>query len=140
MKKPFLSKKLAWSFIIILVYIDAILDIIIGKGMGNPLWVVFVERFGTYSVLILAIPVLALFYFFIKILAKIVVKVDKLPYAEEILLTALVVVYSLFDIWLVSVNFFGFRLIQNFRYTIPFLIVGGLAYALWAEYKVKRVS
>ena len=138
MKKPFLSKKLSWIFIILLVYIDAVLDIIAGKGMGNPMWIPFVEKFGSYIVLILAIPVLALFYFFIRILTKIVVRIDKLPYAEEILTTTLVVVYLLFDIWLVSTGFLGFSLIRNFRYTIPFLIIGGLIYALWAEHKVKN--
>lgn len=138
MKKPFLPKKLAWIFIIILVYIDAVLDIIMGKGPGNPLWTGFAERFGAYVVLILAIPLLFVFYALVKILAKIVVKIDKTPDSEEILATALVVVYAIFDLWLILADFFNFTLIQNFRYTIPFLIIGGLIYALWAEHVVRR--
>lgn len=136
--RVFLPRFLAWVFIIILVYLDAILDIVVGKGMGNPLWVPFIEKFGSYIVLILPIPLFAVFFFFIKILSFIVVKVDKLPYAEEVLLTALVVVYSLFDIWLISIDFLGFTLINNFKYVIPFLIAGGLIYALWAEKKIRK--
>ena len=135
--KLFLSKKTAWVFIIALVYIDAFLDIIRGKE-GNPLWIPFVEKFGIYIVLILALAVLILFYFFVKISARIVVKIDKTKNAEEILLTSLVVVYALFDLWLIAVDFFNFSLISNFRYTIPFLIAAGLGYALWAERKNKK--
>jgi len=137
MKRVFLSKKAAWILIAILVYIDAILDIIRGRE-GNPLWIPFVERFGIYVVLFLAPFVILLFYFVLKILAKAVAKVDKTPNSEEILATALVIVYALFDLWIISVDFFGFRLIRNFRYTIPFLIAGGLIYALWAQRKVKK--
>lgn len=136
--KVFLPKKIAWISIIALVYLDAVLDLIAGKGMGNPLWVPFVDAFGKYVVLLLPIFLLLIFYILIKILARIVQKVDKTPFSEEILLTALVVVYSLFDVWLVSVGFLGFNLIRNFRWTIPFLIVGGLAYALWAQKRVKK--
>lgn len=139
MKKVFLSKKAGWLFLIILVYIDAFLDIIRGKE-GNPLWMPFVERFGIYVVLFLAPFVILLFYFALKILAKIIIKIDKTPFAEEILLTALVIIYFLFDLWLISADFFGFKLIKNFRYTIPFLIVAGLIYALWAEHKVKNLK
>ncbi len=137
MKRVFLPKKAGWILVVVLVYIDAILDIIRGKE-GNPLWAPFVEKFGIYIVLLLAPFVILLFYFALKIVAKIVAKVDKTPHAEEILVTALVVVYALFDLWLISVDFFGFGLIKNFRHTIPFLIAGGLIYALWAERAVKR--
>ncbi|MEK6935219.1 MAG: hypothetical protein AABW67_00365 [Nanoarchaeota archaeon] len=137
MKKPFLSKKNSWIFIIILVYIDAILDIIRGKE-GNPLWIPVVEKFGIYIVLILAIFVIVLFYFAVKILTKIITKIDKTPYAEEILLTTFVIVYFLFDLWIIAVDFFSFKLIKNFYYTIPFLIIGGLIYALWAQKKVGK--
>ena len=136
-RKVFLSKKISVILLIILVYIDALLDIIRGKE-GNPLWIPFVDNFGIYIVLILAPFVILLFYLFIKCLAKIVVKVDKTPFAEEILLTALVVIYGFFDLWLISVDFFGFKLIKNFYYTIPFLIIIGLIYALWAEWMVKK--
>jgi len=138
MKKPFLSRKISWICLIFLVYIDAVLDVIRGKE-GNPLWIPFVEKFGIYVVLILALFVLLLFYFAVKIISKIVFKIDKTPYAEEILLTALVIVYALFDLWIISVDFFGFGLIRSFYYTIPFLIIGGLIYALWAEKIVKRL-
>jgi hypothetical protein len=138
MKKVFLSKKAAWILIAILVYIDAILDLIMGKGQANPLWIPVIARFGSYSVLFLAPIVIILIYFCIKIISPIVAKIDKTPFAEEILITTFAVVYGLFDLWLISVDFFGFSLIRNYRYTIPFLIVGGLIYSLWAERKVKR--
>lgn len=138
MKRVFLSKKAAWILIAILVYIDAILDLIIGKGQGNPLWVPVIARFGSYSVLFLAPLVIILIYFCVKIIAPIVAKIDKTPFAEEILLTTFAVVYGLFDLWLISVDFLGFRMIRNFRYTIPFLIIAGLIYSSWAERKVKR--
>ena len=138
MKKVFLSKGIAWTVIIILVYLDAFLDILAGRGMDNPLWTPVVDKFGSYSVLLLAIVVLAVFYILVKVLSKIVYSIDKTPHAEEILLSALTVVYALFDLWLISVNFFGFSAIKNYRYTIPFLIVAGLIYALWAEHTVKK--
>ena len=72
--------------LIILVYIDAILDIIRGKE-GNPLWIPIIERFGMNIVLFLAIFVILLFYFAVKIISPIVTKIDKTPYAKEILLT-----------------------------------------------------
>lgn len=135
----FLSKKAGWLFLIILVYIDAILDIIRGKE-GNPLWIPFTERFGINIVLFLAPFVILLFYFVLKVLAKIVFRIDKTPFAEEILLTTLVIVYALFDLWLISADFFNFRLIRSFYQTIPFLILVGLIYALWAERKVKNLK
>ncbi len=137
MKRVFLSKKTGWILAVILVYIDAVLGIIRGRE-GNPLWIPFVERFGIYIVLLLAPFVVLLFYFALKILARIVTATDKTPFAEEILLTSLVIIYALFDLWLVSADFFGFALIRSFRSTIPFLIAIGLVYALWAEWKVKR--
>ena len=137
MKRVFLSKKAGWILVAILVYIDALLDVIRGRE-GNPLWIPFVERFGIYVVLFLAPFIVLLFYFAIKILAKIAAATDKTPFTEEILLTSLVIIYALFDLWLVSADFFSFSLIRGFRHTIPYLTAAGLIYALWAEWKVKR--
>jgi hypothetical protein len=138
MKRAFLSKRTGWILIVILVYIDAVLDLIMGRGQANPLWIPVVERFGSYVVLVLAPLVVLLFYIAVKIFARLVVKIDKTPFAEEILITTFVVVYGLFDLWLISVDFFGFRLIRDYRYTIPFLAAAGLVYSLWAERQVKR--
>lgn len=135
-RKVFLSKRVGWIVLAALVFMDAFLDIIRGYE-GNPLWIPVVNIIGINAVPFLVPFVLVSFYLAIKALAWVVRRIDKLPHAEEILLTAFVLVYATFDIWLISV-FFGFSLIRSFYHTIPLLIAVGLGYALWAEYAVKK--
>ena len=137
MREPVLSKKIGWIVLAILVLIDAFLDVIRGVE-GNPLWIPIVNMIGIKNVPFLAPFVLALFYAAVKALGWIVKKADKTPKAEELVLTALVIVYAIFDIWAISVDFLGFRLIPNFKYMIIPLIIIGMGYALWAQKKLGK--
>ena len=137
MKNPVLSKKIGWIVLAILVFIDAFLDVIRGVE-GNPLWIPIVNIIGIKNVPFLAPFVLALFYAVVKALGWIVEKADKTPKAEELVLTSLVIAYGFFDVWAVSVDFFGFRLIPDFRYMIIPMIIASLGYALWAQKKLKK--
>ncbi|MGC9049238.1 MAG: hypothetical protein ACP5IX_03430, partial [Patescibacteria group bacterium] len=67
-------------------------------------------------------------------------KTDKTPRSEELVLTILVVVYGVFDVWLITVDFFGFSLITNYRLMIIPLTIIGLLYGLWAQKKLKAVK
>ena len=132
-----LPKHLGWIFFTILVFIDAFLTVIRGAE-GNPLWIPVVKFIGINRVLFLVPLILPLYYFVVKAISWVVKRVDRLPQAEEILLTTLVLIYAVFDVWLIAVDFFGFRFIRSFYHTIPFLIAVGFVYALLAEYLVKR--
>lgn len=136
-KNIFLSKRVGWIIFVALLFADAFIDMIRGVE-GNPLWVPLVNLIGINYVPILVPLILPLYYFALKLLSRVVTRVDKVPHAEEILLTSLVVIYSVFDLWLVASGFFGFRLIRSFYQTIPVLIVAGFAYALLAEHLVKK--
>lgn len=137
MKSPVLSKRVGWSLLAGLVLIDAFLDVIRGVE-GNPLWIPIVNMIGINNVPFLAPFVLALFYVAVKALGWIVEKTDKTPKSEELVLTSLVIAYGLFDVWAVSVDFFGFRLIPNFRYMIIPMTIAALGYALWAQKKLRK--
>ena len=137
MKDPVLSKRFGWILLASLVLIDAFLDVIRGVE-GNPLWMPIVNIIGIKNVPFLAPFVLALFYAVVKVLGWIVEKADKTPKAEELVLTSLVIAYGFFDVWAVSVDFFGFRLIPDFRYMIIPMIIASLGYALWAQKKLKK--
>lgn len=130
--KPVLSKKSGWIILALLVFLDSFLDIIRGVE-GNPLWKPVVNAIGIKNVPFLVPLVLVLFYLVVKVLGWLVEKTDKTPNSEELVLTALVVAYAVFDIWAVSVDFLGFRLIPNFRYMIIPMIILALGYAFWAQ-------
>ena len=133
----YLTKKQGWIAFTALVFIDSFLTVMRGVE-GNPLWIPIVNAIGITLVPLLVPLILPLYYVAVKVLGRIVERVDKTPHAEEIILTALVVVYAVFDLWLIAVGFFGFRIIRSFYQTVPFLTIAGLAYALWAQYKIKK--
>ena len=137
MKSPVLSKGIGWSLLAGLILIDAFLDVIRGVE-GNPLWIPIVNMIGIKNVPFLAPFVLALFYGVVKALGWIVEKADKTPKSEELVLTSLVIAYGLFDVWALSVDFFGFGLIPNFRYMIIPMTIAALGYALWAQKKLRK--
>lgn len=139
MKEPILQKKMGWIILAILVFIDAFLDVIRGVE-GNPLWMPIVNVIGIRNVPFLVPFVLLLFYLAVKALGRLVEKIDKTPCSEELVLTALVIVYASFDIWLISVDFLGFRLITNFRHMIVPLTIIGLGYALLAQKKLGKIK
>src|SRR3989338_8033970 len=134
MKKLILSKTWAWTILIVLVLLDASLDVIFaqGKGLESNILKPAADLFVISNPL-----VLILIYFVVKVLAFLIEKVDKVPKAKELVLTALVLVYGVFDLWLASVYFFNFSLFRNQFYLIPILIIIGIAYSWWAENKLK---
>ncbi len=141
MKKPVLSKTWAWIILICLVILDAFLDVIFaeGKGLESPIWKPIANLLGVSNPLFLTPIVLILFYFGVKGGAWLSKKVDKIPtQAEELVLTTLVIVYGVFDLWLISVYFFNFTLFKNHFYLIPILIIIGITYSWWAENKLKK--
>lgn len=137
MRKVTLPKKTGWIIFTLLLFTDAFLDVIRGAE-GNPLWKPLVARIGINFVPFLVPLVLPFFYLVVKALGLLISKVDKLPQAEELTLTTLVVVYFAYDLWVIATDFFGFNLIRNHYQTIPILLTIGLGYALWAEWAIKQ--
>ena len=136
-----LSKTYGWIILVALVLLDAILDIIFAKGSGvqSGIWKPISNLSGINNPLFLTPIVLIIFYLVVKGGAWLTKKTDKIDfYAEELVLTALVLVYGVFDLWLISVYLFNFTLIKNHYYLIPILIVIGIAYSWWAEKKLKN--
>ncbi len=134
---PILSKKTGWIVLAILVFIDAFLDVIRGAE-GNPLWMPIVNAIGIRNAPFLVPLMLLLFYLVVKVLGWLVEKTDKTPNSEELVLTALVIAYSIFDMWAISVDFLGFTLIPNFRYMIIPMMILALGYALWAQKRLGK--
>ena len=136
-----LSKTSGWIILVALVLLDAILDIIFAKGSGvqSGIWKPISNLLGINNPLFLTPIVLVLFYLLVKGGAWLTKKTDKIDfYAEELVLTTLVIVYCVFDLWLILVYLFNFALIKNHYYLIPILIVIGIAYSWWAEKKLKN--
>ena len=142
-KKPrvVLSKNWAWTILIVLVILDALLDVIFahGSGLESPIWRPIANLLRINNPLFLTPLVLVIFYFVVKIGAWLTKKVDKIPVkAEELVLTTLVLVYGVFVLWLILVYFFNFKLFKNHLYLIPILIIIGIAYSWWAENRLKN--
>ena len=137
--KPVLSKLIGWTLLVALVFIDAFLDIIKWGGVGSPFWKPIADIFGIKMVPLLAPVVLAIFYFVVKTLGLLVQKTDKTPRSEELILTTLVFIYGVFDVWLIA-RILGFNLITNYRLMIVPLTIIGLVYGLWAQKKLKTAK
>ncbi len=136
-----LSKKVGWIILICLVLLDASLDVIFagGKGLESNILKPIADLFQINNPLFLTPFVLIIFYFAVKGGAWLTKKLDKIPVkAEELVLTTLVIVYGVFDLWLISVYSFNFRLFKSHFYLIPIFIIIGTAYSWWAENKIKR--
>jgi len=137
--KPVLSKSTGWILLTALVFIDALLDVVISGGVGSPFWKPIADIFGIKMVPLLAPVVLVVFYFAVKTLGWLVQKTDKTPRSEELILTTLVVIYGVFDVWLIA-RILGFNLITNYRLMIIPLTIIGLVYGLWAQKKLKTAK
>ena len=138
--KPVLSKTWAWMILIGLVVLDASLDLIFaeGKGLESPIWKPIANLLEVNNPILLTPFVLLTFFIVVKIVSFLEKKIDKIPNAEELVLTILVIVYAVFDLWLILVYLFDFRLFKSHLYLIPVLIVIGIAYGWWAENKLKK--
>ncbi|MBU0958504.1 MAG: hypothetical protein KKB31_01035 [Nanoarchaeota archaeon] len=138
MKKAVLSKLWAWIILTILIFLDSFLDVK-REAEGNPIWRPIVEIIGINYVPFLVPFVLLLFYFVVKGGAWLTRKVDKIPIkSEELVLTALVLAYGIFDLWVILVDFFGFSLIKSHYHLTPVLVAVVLIYSLWAERHLKK--
>ena len=138
MKKVVLSKKVGWIVLTVLLFIDAFLNVIRGAE-GNPIWKPILNYVGIQYTPIFVPFVLLIFYFVVKGGAWLSRKVDKIPIkSEELVLTSLVLAYFVFDLWVISVDFFDFRLIKNNYYLTSILVIVVLIYGLWAEHKLKK--
>lgn len=139
--KPVLPKTLAWILLAFLVLLDASLDVIFaqGKGIETNVLKPIADLLKITNPIFLTPIVLVVFYFVVKFGVWITKKIDKISVkTEELVLTTLVIVYGVFDLWLVLVYFFKFSLIKNHLYLIPFLIIIGTVYNWWAEKKLKK--
>ncbi len=136
-----LSKKIGWSILVFLVILDALLDVIFaqGRGLQSPIWSPIANFLGISNPLFMTPLVIIIFYFAVKGGAWLARKIDKIQNkTEELVLTILVLVYGVFDLWLILVYFFNFRLFKSHLYLIPILAVIGIAYELWAEKRLKQ--
>ena len=144
MKKVVLLKTYGWIILTALVFLDAILDVIFvkGKGIESNILKPVANLLGISNPIFLAPAVLVIFYFAVKGGAWLTIKADKTPTAkaEELILTTIVIVYGVFDLWLISVYFFKFTLFKSHFYLIPILIIIGILYASWAEKKLKKLN
>ena len=141
MKKPVLSKTWAWIILMGLFVLDASLDVIFaqGRGLESGIWKPVANLLGVKNPVLLTPIVLILFYLVAKGGAWLAKKIDKIDIkSEELVLTALVIVYGVFDLWLILVYFFNFTLFKSHYYLIPILILVGIAYGWWAENKLKK--
>ena len=139
--KVVLSKKAGWIILVCLVLLDASLDVIFarGKGLESNILKPIANLLGISNPLLLTPIVLVIFYLVVRGGAWLTKKADKITfYAEELVLTTLVIVYGVFDLWLILVYFFNFTLFKNYYYLIPILIVVGIAYSWLAEKKLKE--
>jgi hypothetical protein len=137
--KPVLAKRSGWILLTILVFLDAFFDLITG-ATGSPFWNPIAHFFGIKLVPLLAPLVLVIFYLAVKTFGWVVQKIDKTPSSEELILTTLVILYSIFDIWLIAVKFFNFNSLTNYRFMIIPLTIIGLLYGLWAQQKLKTAE
>ncbi len=135
--KVILSKKKGLIILAALLLLDTFFDVIRGT-QGNPLFKPIENAFGIWAFPFLVPFAVAFFYAVAKLLGWVVTKVDKTRYSEEILLSALVMIFVAHDIWVFSVDYLGFSLIRNYLQMIPVYIVVGLAYALWAQNKARK--
>jgi len=85
------------------------------------------DFFGINTIYYFTPLILLAFYLVVKIGVFLEEKISKTPQAEQLVLTIFVIIYALYDIWLFSVNFFGFRIIltTNHYYLIPIFIIIG---------------
>lgn len=135
--KVFLSKTAGFIILGLLLLTDTIFDVLRGT-QGNPLYKPIENAFGINIFPLLVPFALVFFYGIIKLIAWIAVKIEKVPNIEEILLTTLVIIFFVHDIWVFSVDYLSFALIRNYHKMIPVYIIIGLIYSTWAERKLKK--
>ena len=99
-----LSKTYGWIILMGLVLLDALLDVIFahGSGLESPIWKPITKLLGITNPLFLTPIILVILYLGVKGGAWLSKKVDKIPtQAEELVLTTLVIVYGVFESYMV---------------------------------------
>jgi len=137
--KPVISKTWGWIILIILVILDAVLDVVFAgsSGVKSGIWRPISNFIGIKNPVYLIPLVLLLLYLLVWVGAWLARKIDKVKIkSEELILTTFVIVYGVFDLWLILVYLFRFNLLPNHYYLIPILIFAGIGYELWAEKKL----
>jgi len=124
---------------VVLLALDFLIDYK-GGGIGHLIWQPIMNFFGTSTIYYFIPLILLSFYLIVKIGAFLEKKISKTPQAEQLVLTIFVISYALYDIWLFSVNFLGFKIIStsNHYYLIIIFIIIGALYGWLAERKLKK--
>ncbi len=128
-----LPKKIGWILIILLVLWDAYLTYI-GGSEGNPLWKPFIQSFGINALWVLVPIALGIFYLATKILGWLIKAADKISEGEEIVLTALVLVFGTYDLYITFfLKSFGWLGARNHYRIILLLMVPAILYIIYTE-------
>ena len=135
-RKRFFEARTSIAALAFLLLIDTFFDILRGT-QGNPIFKPIENAFGVWAFPLLVPPAVILFYLLSVGIGKIINKADKVTSGKEIILTTLVVIFAIHDIWVFSLDYLGFTLIKNYLHMIPVYIIGGIAYSWWAEKSVK---
>lgn len=137
------SRKMGWLILAALIFLDAGVTFALGAE-GNPLWRYFTEKFGIWVVLVLAVLLLAVLWGAIKLLAPLVAKTDRLPNSEEVLLTNVVIIYAIYDLYFLLLVF-GVEFVRPLFASPALLIVallvpGLIPYNIYLSYKQKQAA
>ncbi len=128
-----LPKKIGWILIILLVLWDAYLTYI-GGSEGNPLWKPIIQSFGINALWVLVPIALGIFYLATKILGWLIKAADKISEGEEIVLTALVLVFGTYDLYITFfLKSFGWLGARNHYRIILLLMVPAILYIIYTE-------
>ncbi len=132
-----LAKRNGWIALAMLLLTDTLLDVIRGT-QGNPLWKPLENAIGINAFPLLVPLALLFFYPVVKALGWIVKRYDRFPQGEELVLTALVVIFALHDALIIAADFFSIRLLRNQGEMIALYTIAGIAYGSLAEHKMKK--
>lgn len=136
-RAAFLPKKPALIGLGMLLLLDTIFDVLRGT-QGNPLFKPIENAFGIWAFPLLVPLALAFFYAVVKFVGMVVQKTDPVPHVEEILFTALVIIFAVHDTLIFFADYLGVRLITSFPQMIILYTAIGFGYSLWAEHETKK--
>ncbi len=128
-----LPKKLGWILLTLFVFWDALLTYG-GGAEGNPLWKPFIQAYGIKVVFLLVPVALGIFYLATKIFGWLIKKVDKIAEGEEIVLTALVLTFGTYVLYITFfLRTFGWLGSRSHYKIILLLMVPAILYIIYTE-------
>ena len=134
-----LPHKIGWSILVFLVFWDGLITFLRGKGEGNPIWKPFVDSLGIHVIWVLAIGVLALFYFVVRIVGWYSEKHEGFPDGRGIVITSIVIAYGTLDLYLTLVfPYIGYLGFKNHYILIPIILAPVFIYNIWLEYLKRK--